>query len=86
LAVSEGITGKYVQKDRPSGQVLARDFQKFGETVLMDPEPSPVEVFCFYEHPSVPDRIRLFASYDPWTSGPASCISAFLKKRDGVNE
>jgi STE24 endopeptidase len=52
-----------------SGQILAREFQKFGETVLMDPDPNPIEVFCFYQHPSVPDRIRLFATYDPWATG-----------------
>jgi hypothetical protein len=52
-----------------AGQVMAHDFQKFGETVLMDPDPNPIEVFCFYQHPSVPDRIRLFASYDPWATG-----------------
>jgi Zn-dependent protease with chaperone function len=44
------------------GQALAHEFQKFGENVLMDPD--PLEVFCFYEHP----WIRLFASYHPWAS------------------
>lgn len=51
------------------GHVSARQFQKFGETVLMDPAPNPVQVFLFYQHPPVPDRIRLFATYDPWSSG-----------------
>jgi STE24 endopeptidase len=54
---------------RDGGQVSARQFQKFGETVLMDPAPNPVQVFLFYQHPPVPDRIHLFATYDPWSSG-----------------
>lgn len=51
------------------GQTLAHSFQKFGETVLMDPHPNPIQVFLFYQHPPVPDRIRLFVTYDPWSSG-----------------
>ena len=51
------------------GQTLARDFQKFGESVLMDPDPNPVQVFLFYQHPPVRDRIHLFLTYDPWSSG-----------------
>lgn len=51
------------------GQTLAHSFQKFGQTVLMDPDPNPIQVFLFYQHPPVPDRIRLFVTYDPWSSG-----------------
>ena len=51
------------------GQTLAHSYQKFGETVLMDPHPNPIQVFLFYQHPPVPDRIRLFVTYDPWPSG-----------------
>ena len=51
------------------GQTLAHAFQKFGETVLMDPNPSRIQVFLFYQHPPVPDRIHLFVTYDPWSRG-----------------
>jgi len=51
------------------GQTSAYSFQKFGESVLMDPAPNPVNVFLFYQHPPVPDRIHLFVNYDPWSSG-----------------
>ena len=51
------------------GQTLAHTFQKYGESVLMDPDPNPLQVFLFYQHPPVPDRIRLFATYNPWASG-----------------
>ena len=53
------------------GQAAARSFQKFGETVLEDPDPNPVRVFLFYDHPPVSDRVRFFASYDPWSEGKA---------------
>lgn len=51
------------------GQAMARGFQKFGETVFEDPEPNPVRVFLFYDHPPVVDRIHLFVTYDPWSKG-----------------
>lgn len=51
------------------GQTLAHLFQRFGESVLMDPDPNPVQVFFFYQHPPVSDRIRLFITYDPRTIG-----------------
>jgi Zn-dependent protease with chaperone function len=51
-----------------AGQVLAHEYQKFGETVLMDPDPNALQVLLFYQHPPVPDRIRLFATYKPWLS------------------
>jgi len=62
LEVTHGILAN-------SGQALAHEYQKFGESVLMDPDPNPVQVFLFYQHPPVPDRIRLFLTYDPWSSG-----------------
>ena len=53
------------------GQACALSFQKFGETVLMDPAPNPINVFLFFDHPTVGDRIRLCATYDPWAAGKA---------------
>jgi STE24 endopeptidase len=52
-----------------SGQAFARSFQIYGETVLVDPEPNPVNVFLFFDHPPVADRIHLGVTYDPWSRG-----------------
>jgi Zn-dependent protease with chaperone function len=52
-----------------SGQVAALAFQKLGEVDLADPDPSPLDVFLFYDHPSMPDRIRFCLTYDPWAKG-----------------
>ncbi|HEU5179768.1 MAG TPA: M48 family metallopeptidase [Candidatus Polarisedimenticolia bacterium] len=51
------------------GQAAAASFQKFGEKVFVDPDPNPLYVLLFYDHPTVADRIRLFATYDPWSKG-----------------
>jgi len=51
------------------GQASAISFQKFGETVFVDPAPNPAYVFLFFDHPTVADRIHLFVSYDPWSRG-----------------
>src|SRR5260370_40379518 len=50
-------------------QSFARSFQIYGETVLVDPAPNPVNVFLFFDHPTVADRIRLGVTYDPWSKG-----------------
>jgi len=52
-----------------AGQAFARSFQIYGETVLVDPDPNPVSVFLFFDHPTVTDRIRLGVTYDPWSKG-----------------
>jgi len=52
-----------------AGQAFARSFQIYGETVLVDPDPNPVNVFLFFDHPTVTDRIHLGVSYDPWSRG-----------------
>ena len=51
------------------GRVSASSFQRFGEKVFVDPDPNPLYVLLFYDHPTVADRIRLFATYDPWSRG-----------------
>jgi hypothetical protein len=61
------------QDGRPTANLFLHppstaEYQKQGESILMDPDPNPVEVFCFYEHPSVPNS--LIVSYDLRSSGP----------------
>jgi len=62
LEVTHGLTPD-------SGQVGAQVFQILGEVNLSDPEPNRVDVFLFYSHPSIPDRIRFCLTYDPWSKG-----------------
>jgi Zn-dependent protease with chaperone function len=52
-----------------SGQAFARSFQIYGETVLVDPDPNSLDVFLFFDHPTVTDRIDLGVTYDPWSKG-----------------
>ena len=51
------------------GQAFAHSFQIYGETVLVDPDPNPVDVFLFFDHPPVADRIHLGVTYNPWSKG-----------------
>ena len=62
LEVTHGLTPD-------SGQVAAQAFQALGDVNLSDPEPSRLQVLLFYDHPSIPDRIRFCLSYDPWSKG-----------------
>jgi STE24 endopeptidase len=62
LEVTHGLTAD-------SGQVAAQAFQVLGEVDLSDPDPSRLQVFLFYDHPSIPDRIQFCLSYDPWRDG-----------------
>jgi STE24 endopeptidase len=62
LEVTHGLTPD-------SGQVAAQAFQILGEVDLADPDPNPAEVFLFYSHPTIPDRIRFSLTYDPWSNG-----------------
>jgi Zn-dependent protease with chaperone function len=62
LEVTHGLTPD-------SGQVAAQAFQVLGEIDLSDPDPNPVQVFLFYDHPTIPDRVRFSLTYDPWASG-----------------
>jgi Zn-dependent protease with chaperone function len=52
-----------------SGQIAAQAFQVIGEVGLADPDPSPVNVFLFFSHPPIADRIRFCLTYDPWSKG-----------------
>jgi len=62
LEVTHGLTPD-------SSQVAAQAFQKLGEVDLADPNPNPVDVFLFYDHPTIPDRIQFSLTYAPWTTG-----------------
>ena len=52
-----------------SSQVAAQAFQILGEVSLSNPNPSPFIKFWLYDHPSVSDRVRFAAEYDPWAHG-----------------
>jgi STE24 endopeptidase len=62
LEVTHGLTPD-------SGQVAAQAFLVLGEVDLSDPAPNPVDVFLFYDHPTIPDRICFSLTYDPWSKG-----------------
>jgi STE24 endopeptidase len=62
LEVTHGLTPD-------SGQVAAQAFQVLGEVDLADPDPNPVNVFLFYDHPPISDRVRFCLTYNPWANG-----------------
>ena len=62
LEVTHGLTPD-------SGQIAAQAFQVLGEVDLSDPKPNPMDVFLFYSHPPIPDRIQFSLTYDPWSEG-----------------
>ena len=62
LEVTHGLTPD-------AGQVAAQTFQAMGEVNLADPDPNPLDVFLFYEHPRIRDRVQFCLTYDPWTQG-----------------
>lgn len=62
LEVTHGLTPDF-------SQVAAQTFQILGDVDLGDPEPNPVDVFLFYSHPPVPDRVQFALTYDPWSRG-----------------
>jgi Zn-dependent protease with chaperone function len=62
LEVTHGLTPD-------SGEVAAQAFQVLGEVDLADPAPNPVDVFLFYDHPPITERIRFCLTYDPWSKG-----------------
>ncbi len=62
LEVTHGLTAD-------SSQVAAQAFNLLGDVNLGDPEPNPVDVFLFYDHPPVPDRMQFAFTYAPWSHG-----------------
>jgi Zn-dependent protease with chaperone function len=62
LEVTHGLTPD-------SGQLAAQAFQVLGEVDLADPNPNPVNVFLFYDHPSISNRVGFALTYNPWSKG-----------------
>ena len=52
-----------------AAQAAADSFQVEGESSLAEPDPNPVNVFLFYDHPPISDRVRFLLNYDPWAKG-----------------
>jgi STE24 endopeptidase len=62
LEITHGLTPD-------SGQVAAQTFQTMGEVNLADPDPNPLDVFLFFEHPRISDRVQFCLAYHPWSQG-----------------
>jgi Zn-dependent protease with chaperone function len=62
LEVTHGMTPD-------SAQIAAQAFQALGEVDLADPDPNPVAVFLYSDHPTVRDRVQFALAYDPWANG-----------------
>jgi len=62
LEVTHGLTPG-------SAQVAAQAFQILGEVDLADPDPNPVNVFLYYDHPTISDRVIFCLTYNPWEHG-----------------
>lgn len=62
LEVTRGLTPD-------SAQVAAQSFQILGEVDLEDPDPYPADIFMYYSHPPIRDRVHFALTYDPWSKG-----------------
>ena len=62
LEVTHGLTPD-------SAQVAAQAFQVLGEVDLSDPDPNPLNVFLYYTHPPISERVKFCLTYDPWRNG-----------------
>jgi STE24 endopeptidase len=62
LEVTHGLTPD-------SAQIAAQAFQVLGEVDLADPDPNPLAVFLFSDHPTIRDRVQFSLTYDPWSHG-----------------
>ncbi len=52
-----------------AAQVAADSFQVEGESSLAEPDPNPLNVFLFYTHPPISERVKFLLNYDPWSKG-----------------
>jgi STE24 endopeptidase len=52
-----------------AGQAAADSFEVEGLQSYDDPDPNPVDVFLFFDHPPISDRVRFCLTYNPWTDG-----------------
>jgi Zn-dependent protease with chaperone function len=62
LEVTHGINAN-------SQEVAAHSFQILGELSLDYPYPNRLEVFWYWSHPPIADRLRFAQEYDPWDKG-----------------
>ena len=62
LEVTHGINAN-------SQEAGAHGFQVLGELGLDYPYPSRLEVFWYYDHPPIAERVRFAHEYDPWSQG-----------------
>jgi len=53
------------------GQAGAASYQRFGERAFVDPDPNPLDVLLFFDHPPIASRVHFFVTYDPWSKGEA---------------
>ena len=60
LEVTHGLTPD-------SAQVAAQAFQVLGDVDLADPDPDEIDIFLFYNHPAIRDRVQFSLTYDPWS-------------------
>jgi Zn-dependent protease with chaperone function len=60
LEVTHGLTPD-------SSQVAAQTFQALGDVDLADPDPDEIDIFLFYSHPAIRDRVQFALTYDPWS-------------------
>jgi Zn-dependent protease with chaperone function len=51
-----------------SGQVCAQTFQALGSVGLSDPDPSPINVLLFYDHPPISERVKFCLANGPWSN------------------
>jgi STE24 endopeptidase len=65
----EATHGLLPKSGQDPGQKAAQAFQVLGEVGLSEVHPNPVNVFLFYSHPTITDRILFALSYDPWSKG-----------------
>jgi Zn-dependent protease with chaperone function len=47
-----------------SDQVCAQAFQALGYVGLSDPDPNPLNVFLFYDHPTISERVKFCLAYE----------------------
>jgi STE24 endopeptidase len=52
-----------------AAQTAADSFQVEGESSLAEPDPNPINVFLFYTHPPISNRVQFLLHYDPWSQG-----------------
>jgi len=52
-----------------AAQAAADSFQVEGQSSLAEPDPNPLNVLLFYDHPPISDRVRFLLNYDPWAKG-----------------